>query len=80
MIKYTTKVVMSSCNHIFTHKCKKIESKPFQSLSNHHCAQYVIYSMLYIKFGKLLCTKSKSTIFLKLIVRTVFKNIFTLKD
>ncbi len=30
MIKYTTKVAMSSCSHIFTHKCKKVESKPFQ--------------------------------------------------
>jgi len=40
MIKYTTKVVMNSYNHIFTHKCKKVELKPFQSLSNHHGAQY----------------------------------------
>jgi hypothetical protein len=40
MIKYTTKVVMSSYNHIFARKCKKVESKPFQSLSNHHGAQY----------------------------------------
>jgi hypothetical protein len=53
MIKYPTKVDMSSCNHIFTHKCKKVESKPFQLLSNHHGAQYWIYSMLYTKFGKL---------------------------
>jgi len=53
MIKYPTKVDMSSCNHIFTHKCKKVDSKPFQSLLNHHGAQYWIYNMLYTKFGKL---------------------------
>jgi hypothetical protein len=29
MIKYTTKVAMSGYKHIFTHKCKKVESKPF---------------------------------------------------
>jgi hypothetical protein len=40
MIKYTTKVVMSSYSHIFIHKCKKIESNLFQSLSNHHGALY----------------------------------------
>jgi hypothetical protein len=40
MIKYTTKVAMSIYSHIFTHKCKKVESKPFQSLSNHHGTQY----------------------------------------
>jgi len=53
MIKYTTKVVMNSCNHIFTHKCKKVELKLFLSLLNHHGAQYLVYSMLYTKFGKL---------------------------
>ncbi len=36
MIKYTTKVGMSTCSHNFTHKCKKVESK----LSNYHGAQY----------------------------------------
>ncbi len=40
MITYTTKVTMSSYNHIFTHKCKKVESKPFQSFLNHHGAQF----------------------------------------
>ncbi len=40
MIKYTTKVGMSNCSHVFTHKCKKVELKPFQSLSNYHVAQY----------------------------------------
>jgi hypothetical protein len=40
MIKYTIEIAMSSYNHIFTHKRKKVESKPFQSLSNHHGAQY----------------------------------------
>jgi hypothetical protein len=45
MIKYTTKVAMSIYSHIFTHKCKKVESKPFQSLSNHHGTQYWIYSI-----------------------------------
>ncbi len=39
MIKYTTKVVMSSYGHIL-HKWKKVELKPCQSLSNHHGAQY----------------------------------------
>jgi hypothetical protein len=39
MIKYITKVVISSYIHIFTHKCKKVELKPFQSLLNHHGAQ-----------------------------------------
>jgi hypothetical protein len=52
MIKYKIKVAMSSYNHIFTHKRKKVESKPFQSLSNHHGAQCWVYSMLYTKFGK----------------------------
>ncbi len=28
-----------SCSHIFAHKCKKVESKCFQSLSNHHATQ-----------------------------------------
>ncbi len=40
MIKYTQKVALSSCSHVFTHKCKKVESKLFQSLLNHHGAQY----------------------------------------
>jgi hypothetical protein len=40
MIKYTTNVVISSYIHIFTHKCKKVKLKTFQSLSNHHGAQY----------------------------------------
>jgi hypothetical protein len=40
MISYTTKVVMNNCSHIFIHKCKKVKMKPFQSLSNHHSAQY----------------------------------------
>jgi hypothetical protein len=40
MIKYTTKITMSSYNYIFTHKCKKVELKHFQSLLNHHGAQY----------------------------------------
>jgi hypothetical protein len=52
MIKYIIKVAMSSYNHIFTHKRKKVESKPFQSLLNHHGAQYWVYNMLYTKFGK----------------------------
>jgi hypothetical protein len=34
MIKYTTKITMSSYNHIFIHKYKKVKSKPFQSLLN----------------------------------------------
>jgi hypothetical protein len=38
MIKYTTKVTTSYYSHIFTHKCKKIDLKPFQSLLNHHGA------------------------------------------
>jgi hypothetical protein len=80
MIKYTTNVIMSNFSHILTHKCKKVESKPFQSLSNHHGAQYWIYSMMYTKFGKLWCTKSRSKIFLKLTGGIVFKNTFTLKD
>jgi hypothetical protein len=40
MIKYTTKVVMSDCNRIFIHECKKIKLSLFQSLSNRHGAQY----------------------------------------
>jgi hypothetical protein len=39
MIKYTTKVAMSSY-HIFIHKCKKVELKHFQSLLNYCGAQY----------------------------------------
>jgi hypothetical protein len=62
MIKYTTKVAMSSYSHIFTNKCKKVKSKPFQSLLDHHGAQYWVYSMLYTKFGKLNYTKSKSKV------------------
>jgi len=41
---------MSSCYHVFTHKCKKVELKHFQSMSNHHGAQYWIYNMLYTNF------------------------------
>jgi len=40
MIKYTTKVAMSGCYHIFIHKCKKVELKHFQSLLNYRGAQY----------------------------------------
>jgi hypothetical protein len=40
MIEYTIEIAMSNYSRIFTHKCKKVESKPFQSLSNHHGAQY----------------------------------------
>jgi hypothetical protein len=79
MIKYIANIVMSSYNHIFTHKCKKVKLKPFQSLSSHHGTQYWIYSILYTKFGKLWCIKNKSKIFLKLNGGTVFKNNFTLK-
>jgi hypothetical protein len=53
MIKYTQKVAFSSCSHVFTHKCEKVNSKKFQSLLNHHGAQYWIYNMSYTKFGKL---------------------------
>jgi hypothetical protein len=45
-----TKSSPKSYSHIFTRKCKKVESKPFQSLSNHHGAKYWVYSVLYIKF------------------------------
>jgi hypothetical protein len=34
-----TKNNYHSCSHIFAHKCKKVESKCFQSLSNHHATQ-----------------------------------------
>jgi hypothetical protein len=80
MIKYILKVTMSSYNHIFTHKCKKVETKPFQSLLNYHGAQYWVYSMLYTKFGNFLCTKSRSKVFLNLTNGILFKNTFTLKD
>jgi len=35
----------NSCSHIFMHKCNKVKSKKFQSLSNHHGAKYQVYSM-----------------------------------
>jgi hypothetical protein len=44
---------MNSCDHVFKNECKKIELKPFQSLLNYYGAQYWVYSMLYIEFGKL---------------------------
>jgi hypothetical protein len=34
-----TKNSYHSCSHIFAHKCRKVESKCFQSLLNHHAAQ-----------------------------------------
>jgi predicted nucleic-acid-binding Zn-ribbon protein len=34
-----TKSSYHSCSHIFAHKCKKVESKHFQSISNYHVAQ-----------------------------------------
>jgi len=40
MINPTIKVAMNNYSHIFTLKCKKVKLKPFQSLSNHHGAQY----------------------------------------
>jgi len=75
----STKLVVSSCNHIFTHKCKKVELNFFQSLLNHHGAQYWVYSMLHKKFEKLLCLQSRSKVFLKLLGGIVFKNTFALK-
>jgi hypothetical protein len=46
-------MILDSCNCIFTHKCKKVESKKFQSLLNHHGAQYWVYNILCAKFEKL---------------------------
>jgi hypothetical protein len=43
MIKYTTKVAMSSCSHIFTHKCKKVESNPFQ-----HCQTIMVHNTEFV--------------------------------
>lgn len=54
-----TKSSYHSCNHNFAHKCKKVESKHFQSLSNHHVAQQWVYNLLYTKFERLSYNKSK---------------------
>ncbi len=54
-----TKRALSSGSHIFTHKCNKLKSKLFQSLSNHHGAKYWIYTMLCTKFEKKLCIKNR---------------------
>jgi len=34
------KKASNSCSHIFMHKCNKVKSKKFQSLSNHHGVKY----------------------------------------
>jgi hypothetical protein len=44
IIKYTQKVIQE-----ITHKCKKVESKPFQSLSNHHGVKFVEFIVCCIK-------------------------------
>lgn len=76
--KYT-KSSLRSCTYIITHKCKKVESKLLQSLSNHWGAKYWVYNMLYTnEICK--CTKNNSKIFLKLTNKIVLKNIFTLKN
>jgi hypothetical protein len=69
-----------SCSHIFAHKCVKIESKCFQSISNHHTAQQWVHNLLYTKFGKLLYNRNMLKIFLKHISQNVFKNTFTLES
>jgi disulfide oxidoreductase YuzD len=69
-----------SCNHIFAHKCKKVESKHFQPLSNHHVAQEWVYNLLYTKFESLSYNKSRCKVFLKHIGQNVLKNNFTLES
>ncbi len=55
-IKYTQKVALGSYNHIFTHKCKKAKSKPFQSLLNHHVIsiEFIICCIQSLKFFNVL--------------------------
>jgi hypothetical protein len=65
--------ILRNCNHIFTHKCKKVKLKPFQWLSNHHDVRYWIYNMLYTKFEIFYCINSRSKIFLKLTSGIMFK-------